>query len=82
MISGRTASVERNLAKASKHSSLSPLCLFWKLSSFQEMSNYNGFGKGEAYTDEGTAVTHDVVSLPALHSFNMEKSNSFNLANR
>lgn len=82
MISGRTASVERKLAKASKHSSLSPLCLFWRLSSFQEMSNYSVFGKGEAYTDEGTGVTHDVVSLPALHSFNMEKSNSFNLANR
>lgn len=82
MISGRTASVERNLAKASKHSSLSLLCLFWKLSTFQEMNNYSVFGKGEAYADEGTAVTHDVVSLPALHSFNMEKSNSFNLANR
>lgn len=82
VISGRTASVERNLAKASNLSSLSPLCLFWKLPSFQEMSNNSGFGEGEAYTDEGTAVTHDVISLPALHSFKMEKSNSFNLANR
>ena len=44
------------------------------------MRNYGGFGKGEAYTDEGTAVRHDVVSVPALRSFNMEKPNSFNLA--
>lgn len=75
------STVERNLAKASNHSSLSPQCLSWKLSSFQEMSNCGGFWKGEAYTDEGTAVRHDVVSLPAIRSFNMEKSNSFNLAN-